>query len=572
MAGITQPDTYSVQVRVNGQNLATQWHGAHVRLVCPGGQCGQRLGPKRFPNDPAGNAYKCMRLDSGGNANLAYLGTDPLSYQGSYAKQTNGSLDDWSDLIGLTYALSATPDSEYVEAVNRTINAEQWLRFIAFNTLADNRENSIGTGYGDEYFMYRGVNDTRFVLIQHDLESMFGVGDEMGTSVLTAGLFHAANLPALGRLMKHPQFAPRYYWHLQNLIETTFSAKTIGPLIDQRLGSWVPIGTRNTMKNYTAQVVAFVQSKIPQTLSVTTAVDATTHYVHTATSTVSLTGLANAIHTRRVTVNGLPAVWTAWQASWTISGVPLLPGVNRVVIQAFDEADREIDRGSVDVWYNTGTLVDKSGTLAADEVWTAAGGPYRITATLTIPAGRTLTIEPGTTVFLVSGNTINLEVSDGGRILAEGTQYQQIRFANVPGSGNWGGVTIRGSAGSPETRIAYAFFEGNDNICIHTVGATLYLDHVSFGTTNHQYVSLDDSSFLISHCIFPRTTAEIEPTHGSGGIKTGGRGILRDCFFGGTTGYSDHFDFTGGNREQNEPILELYNNVFINSDDDIPGS
>ena len=99
-------------------------------------------------------------------------------------------------------------------------------------------------------------------------------------------------------------------------------------------------------------------------------------------------------------------------------------------------------------------------------MWTAAGGPYWITTTLTVPAGRTLTIQPGTTGFLASGTANNLEVSDGGRILAEGTQYRQIRFASVPGSGGGAGSRSEGSAGSPETRIVYAFFEGNDNIWI----------------------------------------------------------------------------------------------------------
>ncbi len=208
------------------------------------------------------------------------------------------------------------------------------------------------------------------------------------------------------------------------------------------------------------------------------------------------------------------------------------------------------------------------GTLKATEVWTAAGGPYLVTGTVTVPAGGTLTIEPGTSVYLASG--VNLVVSNGGRLLAEGTQVQRIRFSSPPGtSTSWGGITINGGAASPGTRMAYVYLEGNAKTCITLAAGTLVLDHVTFNTTTHSYLSLDGGSFVVSHCTFPATTASFEVVHGTGGIKAGGHGIIRDCFFGGTVGYSDAIDFTGGNRDQNQPILQVVNNVFMGSTDDI---
>ncbi len=187
---------------------------------------------------------------------------------------------------------------------------------------------------------------------------------------------------------------------------------------------------------------------------------------------------------------------------------------------------------------------------------------------MTIPAGVTLTIQPGTTVYIGSG--VNIVVDDGGRLLAEGTVAAPIRFTVAPGSGaSWGGLTINGTVGSPETRIAYAYLEGNGTTCIEVAGGTLYLDHTTFVTTTHQYLSLDNSLVPVSSCHFPDTTAAFEPLHGTGGIKTGGRGIVRDCFFGSSSGYSDIMDFTGGNRDLGQPILQYYNNVFAGSTDDI---
>mgnify|MGYP003465418366 CR=1 FL=1 len=42
------------------------------------------------------------------------------------------------------------------------------------------------------------------------------------------------------------------------------------------------------------------------------------------------------------------------------------------------------------------------------------------------------------------------------------------------------------------------------------------------------------------------TTAGFEPVHGTDGIAPGGRGIIRNCWFGKTQGYNDSIDFTGG--------------------------
>ena len=176
-----------------------------------------------------------------------------------------------------------------------------------------------------------------------------------------------------------------------------------------------------------------------------------------------------------------------------------------------------------------------SGTIAVNTTWTAANGPYNVTASLTIASGAALTIQPGTTIYLGSG--VNITVANGGRLLAEGTAGAPIRFTVVPGSGvSWGGLVIDGAVGSPESRLAYVTFEGNNTTCIEVAGGTLTLDHANFLTTTHQYLALDGASFLVSNCVFPSSTAAFELVHGTGGIKAGGRGIVRDCFFGTSTG------------------------------------
>ncbi len=232
-----------------------------------------------------------------------------------------------------------------------------------------------------------------------------------------------------------------------------------------------------------------------------------------------------------------------------------------VIVHALDVAGAE-PQDNVQVTNRAG------GTLASDEVWTAAASPYQLTGSLTVPNNRTLTIQPGVTVYLASG--VNITVADGGCILASGMEAKGIRFTRPPGSSaSWGGITINGGDDSPETRMAYISFEGNGSTCISVAGGTLYLDHATFGTTTHQYVSLKEASFVIGDCHFPTPTASVELVKGSGGIKAGGHGILRHCFLGKTKGHNDALGFSGGERGQDQPILQVCNNVFIGSDDDL---
>ena len=124
-----------------------------------------------------------------------------------------------------------------------------------------------------------------------------------------------------------------------------------------------------------------------------------------------------------------------------------------------------------------------------------------------------------------------------------------------------------GGPDSPETRIRHAFIQGNDFSAIYGNAGTLWVEHVAFATRDRQYLSLDRSSFVVANCHFPTTTGEFEPLHGAGGVKPGGRAIFRDCFFGGSDGYSDIIDFTGCRRADGA-IVEFYNNVFVASSDD----
>ena len=141
------------------------------------------------------------------------------------------------------------------------------------------------------------------------------------------------------------------------------------------------------------------------------------------------------------------------------------------------------------------------GTLGADTTWTAADSPYLLTAPVTVAAGVTLRVEPGAVVHFSKG--VDLVITNGARMLAEGTAEKRIRFSRPPGRRErWGGIVIAGAVDSPETRLTHVHIEGNDFSAIYSAHGTLFLDQVTFGTRDRQFMSLDGSSFLVQHCHF----------------------------------------------------------------------
>ena len=532
---------------------------------------------RAFALDPYGNSYRCIRdqtlCDSTRNnvADLTWHGANyaVAAYTNAYFKQNNLLENDWTDLIDLIAVLNSQNGyqaANYAQDVPARINVEEWMQYMAANTLLDNGETCLANGTGDDYGLYRGTNDFRFLVLPYDLDTVMGRG--LTPTPLHHSIWLMTNLPVMDKFMKAPAFAPIYFKWLKRHADTAFSPAQMNPLLDQLFIGYLPQQSIDNMKAYNTAQVNWVLSQIPLALTASNSLTQLNGYPHASSPTVTLFGTANAINTRSVLVNGSPAVWTAWTASWTNTAVTLHPGINRVLIQALDDKGVEFERSYTDIWYDDSSVATVGGTMASDQTWTAVGGPYNVISTLTIAANVTLTIEPGSTLYL--GDGVNIVINNGGRLVAEGTTNSPIRFTVSPGSGvSWGGMTINGAVGSPETRIAYADFEGNSNTAIEVAGGTLYLDHCSFLTTTHQYVSLDNSSFLISGCYFPTTTAPFELLHGTGGIKAGGRGIVRECFFGSTTGYNDIMDFTGGNRELGQPIIQYFNNVFVGASDDI---
>ncbi len=260
-AGLPTPEQQPIQVRVNGVNYAAAGNlmdGAYASKE----QYNSDFTNRAFPDDPNGDMYIIHYTDypyttaTSPGGNLAYRGTNPDAYRMNYFKETNGGQDDWSDLINLTYVLNdaTITDDNFVAAISRYVNVDEWLRYIAIDTLLGNQEGGLCTGQGDDYGMYRGVADPRFQLVQWDMDTLTSIwGGFAPTRNIFAGY---SSIPGFSRLLSNPYTVGLYYAQLEDLCNTVFAAQNFNPMADQLLGGWVPATGSNSIasvKTYVAQ-------------------------------------------------------------------------------------------------------------------------------------------------------------------------------------------------------------------------------------------------------------------------------------------------------------------------------
>src|SRR6266850_696882 len=248
---VAMTDSTAVQVRVNSTNIMSlpglpdnNSFGSYAANE----QYNDDFVKRSFSLDDTGNSYRGIRdqflCDRPLNsvADLTWHGSNYAIavYTNGYFKQNNFVQNDWSDLIDLLAVLNSTNGyaaSNYATDVQHRVNVEQWMQYMAANTLLDNSETCLANGAGDDYALYRGTMDSRFIALPYDLDALMGAGT---TSVSPHhSIFQMNALPVISRFMKTPQFAPLYYKWLKRYADSVFAPAQMNALIDQVLAGYV---------------------------------------------------------------------------------------------------------------------------------------------------------------------------------------------------------------------------------------------------------------------------------------------------------------------------------------------
>lgn len=272
------PGAYStaVQLRLNNNNLAfvngtERTYGIYAANEPIDGDWAER----HFPNDGEGNIYRAIRDITPPNFDYRTLeayptlfgAEDKRSYMNTWFKESNASEDDWTDLIAMLRVLGPNGTEPLTPAsLARVIDTEEWLRHLAVMNLLGNSETGLNTGHNDDYFMYRGLTDTRFSLVYYDLDQIVGFNNGFAAN---ASIYSATNPNGAGqamqRILTHPDLQPIYLEALRDLINTSFSEPQFNSLVDQVLSDFVPEPTRDRVKQYMAARRTYVLSQLPPT-------------------------------------------------------------------------------------------------------------------------------------------------------------------------------------------------------------------------------------------------------------------------------------------------------------------
>jgi len=254
-SGLPAANVRAVQVRLNGINEArcTQpQFGSYALLEVINAE----WAANHFPLDDDGNVYGARR----GNTDLRYYGAKPAEYHG-FTKRSNSRQNDWDDLIIMTYVLEHSSHSKYLQHVGSVVNIDEWVNYFAVLALLGHGETSPFNGEADDYDLYRGIRDTRFILLPHDLDTLLGEGD-FCRKPFDHGLYNMEQLEVFETFITHPIIRAKYHARLHELMETSFSPARFDPLIDDLLGAWVPSDVIERMKQFVVKRNRFVRSVI----------------------------------------------------------------------------------------------------------------------------------------------------------------------------------------------------------------------------------------------------------------------------------------------------------------------
>ncbi|MBN2593832.1 MAG: lamin tail domain-containing protein, partial [Sedimentisphaerales bacterium] len=221
-------------------------------------------------------------------------------------------------------------------------------------------------------------------------------------------------------------------------------------------------------------------------------------------------------------------------------------------------------------WFERAQTELPEDSLTENTVWMPQEGPYRITGELTVQPGSTLTILPGTTIFFDPDAKMSIK----GRLVAEGTEYELIRFTRTPeAGGTWNGIQFVDTM--QDNRISFAVIEygRTDNGMVGLENSNLLLDHITFDNTTLQRIISKNSSLIVRNSIFTdtcpsgQTSTDNRTEHIWGSsIPADGQFIIENNIFGTTPGHNDAIDFDGTSRP--DPIPQIMNNIFMGGGDD----
>lgn len=443
------------------------------------------------PDGDEGNLYRGQRT-----ADFTYLGEDSQLYREVYQKQTNEETADWSDVIDLCRVFSEASDEAFPAAISSRINVDEWLRWLAVNEILSNQEGGLHRDTGDDYFLYR-PRGGKFVLLPWDMDSTFLEPEQR---------FFRPTIPAIRRLLTHPQFAGRYYGILLEIGENHFTPDAIARQSGLLEGAY-KFETIEDFVTFARTRVAFLERSVPSRLTVAVAEGGwgSGGVLYATADTLLLRGLAPATKTAGVFVNGLKATYEPETARWSFQTQARDHQTLLRIIALDTSGEITANRVAVVETLDPHHLVTE--LPAGRTIWSEKGSPYVLDGRLELREGSELVIEEGARVAVTSDATLHVS----GNLRAVGRPENRIAFAPADPTGHWRGILFRDGAGG---ELAFCDFraEPGENrpetpgeAFIRVVGAHLVVRSSSFQNLAGVAVEAVDATLEVTDSSFQET-------------------------------------------------------------------
>ncbi|MBN1671303.1 MAG: lamin tail domain-containing protein [Kiritimatiellae bacterium] len=403
---------------------------------------GQDFVERDYPGADWGNLYR--------NGDLVWHGTDPAAYASAgYVKETNVEANDYTDVRDMCAVLNDPPNSAFPAGLDAHVNVEEWITYFATHTVLNNNENGIANTSASDYYHYHDPTHGQCDLLPWDMDSVIDMSGSSWSCCTTNKSIWMQTVPVLAHFLRHPQIAPRYVARVVETLETVASVANMQKHFDS-MGSALSPSFRSKLENSLAARSAFLMDEINFDLTAEAGGAATGKVAYTSSSTVSLSGLAPQPNIFSVRVNGSAATWNPYAGTWSMSGVALAAGMNRIRVEACDGDGFVRDALTFDL-VSTASTTTRSGTLSGHTTWSPSLGVVRVSGDVTIPSGSTLTIAAGTTVMLDAGVSIRMM---GGVLDVQGSEAANVCFLPWDGNTAWGQLHADGAAASMSIRYA----------------------------------------------------------------------------------------------------------------------
>lgn len=214
---------------------------ARVYLSIPGRYDRRHLGlytvieevDKRFLTRWFGNSKGLLLKPEGGRM-LPYLGDDPAAYTDRYCPKTDGTEYTWRRLTEFLKLLHRADDRTFAAEVSSYLEMDEFLRFVAVNSMLANLDSFLGTGHN--FYMYVHPETGRIRWIQWDLNEAFGgfvvAGSPEAQAAMSVLRPWAGENRLIERVLAVESLRQRYREIVAELAKTAFDPQRLRRLID----------------------------------------------------------------------------------------------------------------------------------------------------------------------------------------------------------------------------------------------------------------------------------------------------------------------------------------------------